>query len=249
MTEPPRITEEDWRIWETDWFSAEQSEWEPVTQMCKTLGGLEHLAGIHISQRKWRLFMVACLHRVRHIFQDERTRSLIDALEEIAEGEMTDEEYWQLELRSINPPNPDCVEGSDTCPPERRPVGCACEALGFAANSRLDSSGVHTGAAWARNALGDEAAETLFQVKALRDIFGDPFRPATVDPMWLSWNDGTVVKLASTIYDRREFDMLPILGDALEEAGCRNEEIIKHCRVPEIHVRGCWLLDSLLGKE
>jgi hypothetical protein len=82
-----------------------------------------------------------------------------------------------------------------------------------------------------------------------RDIFGNPFRPVTVHPDWLTWNDGTVPKLAQTIYDDRRFDLLPILADALEEAGCDSADILAHCRGPGPHVRGCWVVDLLLGKE
>src|SRR5439155_24569283 len=62
-------------------------------------------------------------------------------------------------------------------------------------------------------------------------------------------NDGTVVKLAQGIYDDRAFARLPILADALEEAGCMDTEILDHCRRAREHVRGCWVLDLLLGKE
>ena len=56
-------------------------------------------------------------------------------------------------------------------------------------------------------------------------------------------------KLARTIYDDRRFDLLPILADALEEAGCGDAEILAHCRGPGPHVRGCWAVDLVLGKE
>jgi hypothetical protein len=83
----------------------------------------------------------------------------------------------------------------------------------------------------------------------LRDIFGNPFRPVAINPAWLSWNDGTVKKIAQAIYDERAFDRMPILGDALEEAGCTNSDILAHCRQSGEHVRGCWVVDLLLGKE
>jgi hypothetical protein len=82
----------------------------------------------------------------------------------------------------------------------------------------------------------------------IRDIFGNPFRPVPLDPSWLAWNDSTVSKLAQSIYDDRAFDRLPILADALEEAGCDNADILQHCRQPGEHVRGCWVVDLLLGK-
>jgi len=87
------------------------------------------------------------------------------------------------------------------------------------------------------------------QVLWLHDIFGNPFRPITIDPSWLEWNGGTVVKLAQAIYDERAFDRLPILADALEEAGCSDQDILGHCRSGGGHVRGCWVVDLVLGKK
>ena len=80
----------------------------------------------------------------------------------------------------------------------------------------------------------------------LRDIFGNPFRPVTMNPSWLSSN---VIALARTIYDEREFERLPILADALMDAGCDSEEIIKHCQGAGPHVLGCWVVDLVLAKE
>lgn len=79
----------------------------------------------------------------------------------------------------------------------------------------------------------------------LRDIVGNPFRPETISPDWLT---PRVLSLAGAIYDERAFDRLPILGDALEEAGCDRAAILDHCRRPGEHVQGCWVLDLLLGK-
>jgi hypothetical protein len=84
----------------------------------------------------------------------------------------------------------------------------------------------------------------------LRCIFGSPFRPApALDPAWLAWNDGTVAKLAAAIYDARRFADLPILADALEEAGCADAAILAHCRGGGEHVRGCWAVDLLTGRQ
>jgi hypothetical protein len=79
----------------------------------------------------------------------------------------------------------------------------------------------------------------------IRDIF-NPFRPVTIDP---TWSTLTVKHLAGAIYDDRAFERLPILADALEEAGCTNADILAHCRGPGPHVRGCWVVDLVLGKE
>jgi hypothetical protein len=82
----------------------------------------------------------------------------------------------------------------------------------------------------------------------LHDIFGNPFRPVTIAPALLRWNDRTLVSLAQSIYDDRAFDRLPILADALTDAGCDDERILAHCRSEGPHVRGCWVVDLILGK-
>jgi hypothetical protein len=79
-----------------------------------------------------------------------------------------------------------------------------------------------------------------------RDIFGNPFRPVTVDP---EWGTSTVVGIADGIYADRAFDRLPILADALQDAGCENSDLLDHCRGPGPHVRGCWVVDLVLGKS
>lgn len=90
------------------------------------------------------------------------------------------------------------------------------------------------------------AREWSFHATLLRDLFGNPFRPVTIDPHWLATN---VTTLAQAIYDERAFDRMPILADALEDAGCTNQDILAHCRGNGEHVRGCWALDLVLGKE
>jgi hypothetical protein len=95
-----------------------------------------------------------------------------------------------------------------------------------------------------------DVVERRAQADFLRDLFGNPFRlPPNIDRAWQAWRDGAVVKLTRTIYDDRAFDRLPILADALEDAGCDNADILAHCRQPGEHVRGCWVIDLLLGKE
>jgi hypothetical protein len=79
----------------------------------------------------------------------------------------------------------------------------------------------------------------------LRDIFGNPFRPVAADPNWLT---ADVIALARGIYDDKAFDRMPILADALQDAGCVNEDVLSHCRTAQVHARGCWVVDLLLGK-
>ena len=84
----------------------------------------------------------------------------------------------------------------------------------------------------------------------LRDIFGNPFRPPPpIAPAVLAWNGGTVRRLAQAIYDERRRDDMPLLADALLDAGCMEEKLIAHCRSEGPHVRGCWVVDLLLGKS
>jgi len=92
--------------------------------------------------------------------------------------------------------------------------------------------------------------ERLAQASSLHDLFGPtPFRSITVDSAWLTWQNGTIPKLAQGIYADHAFDRLPILADALEEAGCIDADILSHCRQPGPHGRGCWIVDLLLRKE
>jgi hypothetical protein len=94
---------------------------------------------------------------------------------------------------------------------------------------------------------------TFLPVKQMRpvlhELFGNPFRSVTLQPYWLAWNDRCVERLAHPIYDERAFDRMPILADALEDADCDNADILAHCRSGGEHVRGCWVVDLLLGKS
>ena len=80
----------------------------------------------------------------------------------------------------------------------------------------------------------------------LRHIFGNPFRPISLNPSWLT---STVLALAQGIYSEKAFDRMPILANTLQDAGCDNADILDHCRQPGVHTRGCWCVDLLLGKS
>jgi hypothetical protein len=81
------------------------------------------------------------------------------------------------------------------------------------------------------------------------ELFGPHPDLPRIDPEWRTWNNGDVLNLAKTIYDDRRFELLPILADALEEAGCDNAAILAHCRGPSPHARGCWVVDIILEKS
>lgn len=89
-------------------------------------------------------------------------------------------------------------------------------------------------------------AECAAQCDLLRDIFRGPRRPIHIRGHWRS---ASVFYFARTIYEDRAFHVMPMLGDALEEAGCDEIDILNHCRQPGGHVRGCWVIDALLLKS
>jgi hypothetical protein len=91
-----------------------------------------------------------------------------------------------------------------------------------------------------------EVAEKVGQCSVLRDIFGNPFRIAAIDSSHLT---PAAVALARLAYEELAFDRLPILGDALEDAGCADAAILEHCHGPGPHARGCWVLDLILGRS
>ncbi len=98
---------------------------------------------------------------------------------------------------------------------------------------------------WSRQQYFDREMSLRF-CNQFRDVTGNPFRPVAVDP---AWRTATAVGIAQAIYDDRAFDRLPILADALQDAGCENADILAHCRGDGPHVRGCWVVDLVLGKE
>ncbi len=89
--------------------------------------------------------------------------------------------------------------------------------------------------------------ERIAQCALIRDIFGNPFRPVVFSADWRSTD---AVAIARTMYESRDFGAMPILADALQDAGCDNEDILSHCRdTNQTHVRGCWVVDLVLGKD
>src|SRR5262249_12732963 len=116
-------------------------------------------------------------------------------------------------------------------PPGLDPVPFALEAARWAIDQWRWSASWH--------------AERAVQAGLLRDILGNPFRPVTLDPAWLTL---TVPPLARSTYGDRHCTDRPILADALEEAGCTSPELLDHLRGPGPHVLECWALDLVLNK-
>src|SRR5262249_8615865 len=124
--------------------------------------------------------------------------------------------------------------------------GGAVQAASWAAWHNMTLFQALAGLRAAQQAAVEPANERRSQARILFDIFGNPFHPVALGPASLK---PTVVSLAQAIYDERAFDRLPILADALEDAGCNNADILNHCRQPGDHVRGCWVVDLVLGRE
>jgi hypothetical protein len=98
---------------------------------------------------------------------------------------------------------------------------------------------------WDKDDIWYEPWDHAAGLPLLRDVFGNPFRPVNLDPPWLT---STVLALATGMYASRDFSAMPILADALQDAGCEDGQVLAHCRGPGPHARGCWVVDLVLGK-
>jgi hypothetical protein len=227
---------------------------------------LEFIRG-RCSDRKLRLFAVACCRRLRAFMPDERIRSAVEIAERYADGTVGEEAREDAK----NEADETALELLDDVDERRILKSYAFWSAARAAhaavctaadpNGPLAERAAEVAAAGvecyvrdelhdAENAPAALQAEKETQAGLVRDIFGTlHFHTVPIDPLWLAWNEGTVVKLAQTIYDDRAFDRMPVLADALEDAGCDNADILGHLRGPGPHVRGCWVVDLLLGKE
>jgi hypothetical protein len=224
-----------------------EAEWLACTDPTEML---EFLRG-KVSDRKLRLFAVACCWRIWDALTEEAGRHAVEMAGRYADGEVTESE---LDLAAdvaatCHSELEDELEEAGDPPPTadvRRfnALEAACRAAGRTGPFFL--SGLESmcdNADWARERDG---AEYRAQCGLLRDIVGNPFRPVTADPACLT---STAVGLARAIYDERAFDRLSILADALEDADCDNVDILNHLRDVGPHFRGCWAVDLVLGKE
>jgi hypothetical protein len=172
-----------------------------------------------LSDRQLRLFACACLRRFWHIMEEERNRLAIEATEQYAEGLIRKREMKKARKAA------------------RIPWLTSFDAYEEAVSTLHEAGRVTT--VQQQMALDD----------LLTDIAGNLGNPVLLRPSWLRRNGGIVAVMARAIYAEQSFADLPILADALEEAGCDNADILDHCRRPGEHARGCWVLDLLLGKQ
>jgi hypothetical protein len=193
------------------------------------------------SDRKLRLFAVTCCRRVWRLLNNIEREAVI-LMERFLEG-LAGEPERAAAFEAVKQRTPD-VYGSEDCPVAQDLLDRDAR---FAAEVVLLLLPVD-------RHLGDSEKKTWCDI--FRDVFGPlSFRPLSVEPSLLQWNDRAVVKLAQAAYDDRDPERgkldnirLAVLADALEEAGCSDEIMLRHLRGSGPHVRGCWVIDLLLNK-
>jgi hypothetical protein len=217
------------------------------------------------SERKLRLFVTACCARIDSLMRDERSRHAVHVSVRYADGEADARDLFIARAGGWS-----AVEANDPSVfAEYASVAgggghsgknwfWAARAAATAASEDIEE--VLTALRAAERAAIEAATEagapepwaeaigTTVRTHLIRDIFGNPFDPARPLPAAvLAWHDATVPRIARGIYDEQAFERLPILADALLDAGSDDGELIAHCRAPGPHVRGCWAIDLILG--
>jgi hypothetical protein len=240
-----------------------EAEWLAATDPAMLT---KHMRG-KASDRKFRLFAVACCRLNADPDSTDLFRHGLELIERFADGAATDRELesvWRDAILFDTDERRQLAEGPASPEASRisldRRQAYLISAAAKPPDGLISHLGTKTGgikgsfiggipypewqfsAVWTVRVGLDESES----VALLRDLFGDPFRPFTPEPRWLT---ADVRGLAHSIYDDRAFDRLPILADALLDAGCDNEDILSHCRSPGPHVRGCWVVDLLTGRE
>src|SRR5262245_42730426 len=189
-----------------------------------------------LTSREWRLFTCACVRRLPRATVGSSGEA-IELAERFADGQATAHELASARFGGRFQP------------------GHAAWAVCWspAESDALMAQRAH---AWVAGQLGriDVFSPLLFRGEhddegLLAEIKGPPGKRPPLDPAWLAHDGGEVVRLARSIYDGRSWELMPILGDALEEAGCGVRAILDHCRDQKDHVRGCWVLDAILRQR
>jgi hypothetical protein len=200
------------------------------------------------SERRLRLFAIAGCRRMSRLMTDERSCKAVEVAEDFVDGRTNHQERQSAANAAWDAANPT----------HYRDWTGAGYAAAAAAARVVDRDWPLFGRSQPYGEIASEyawlaAQNSVFfldktaRCDLLRDIFGPlPLCTATIEPSLLT---PEVVSLAQTIYENRRFEDMPLLADALEEAGWVNEEITRHCRSGAEHVRGCWVVDLLLGKS
>jgi hypothetical protein len=194
-------------------------------------------------RRKFRLFGCACCREVWDRIPERPFRTAIEVAERHADG--------QVKIGELRSARHRCEDyrGSDKAATRAAFAVTDHKAITAAVFAAQHAAGAGVSEHWLLQPRGHQQSTILErwgkQVLIVRDIFGNPLRPVAFDP---SWRTSTAVGLARSIYESRAFDRMPILADALEEAGCDEPSVLEHCRGDGPHVRGCWVVDLILGK-
>jgi hypothetical protein len=216
-----------------------------------------------VGERTWRLLACACCRRAWHLLADGRSRLGVEAAERFADGQISREELraagWAAyrAWEETDPRDDDHEDGPRYDPHHGQACFHAANAIvrltgtgeGWAHGFDDDAPSEIRRSVWFAPASGTdqrtaEAEERKAQCDLARELVGNPFRPVTTDPAWQSV---TVLSLARQMYEARDFSAMPILADALQDAGCASDDILTHCRSAGPHVRGCWVVDLVLG--
>jgi hypothetical protein len=211
---------------------------------------LEYLRG-KVSDRKLRLIACACCRRVWDCFKEEKVPSEVALSERYAECQASKRELKAARSRL------GARGGYSAAWAASNALGAILDNVAHRAASNAAQSSIEFRIFLAMekpnsdrlHARAASSVEHQKQTGLVKEIVGNPFQSITIDSVWLTATSRTVPKVARTIYDERAFDRLPILADALEDAGCDNTAILDHCRSGGEHARGCWVLDLLLGKK
>jgi hypothetical protein len=220
----------------------------------------EHCArtGGKVSQRKLRLFLLACYQELWGNLTGTANRVALDLVEQLAQANLQ-----EIPLRVVRIPTAQAVLDCGASEPLEalwavRKDGVEEPVAVGAVNSNLASLlerlacqqdlGWPLGA-WLIEWLGREGLALWWQADLFRDVFRGPFGPLFFRSDWRARNGGLAVRLAEMVYNDRAFHDLPILADALLDAGCEDTELLDHLRSPGPHVRGCWPVDALLGRD
>jgi hypothetical protein len=201
-----------------------------------------------LSERKARLFAVACCRRIWEGLRDERSKRAVEVAERFADGRATREELlaaYDMAYSAVD----DCLHCS---PFSEDQANAACGSASEDAEAAAWDAVVY---GWDGDWPGNKREQTTL----LRDLFGPlPFRPLPpLEGPVRAWDDGFIVKLATAIYGEPSLPeghldnaRLAVLADALEEAGCTDPDILGHLRQQGgVHVRGCWGVDWLTGRS
>jgi hypothetical protein len=235
-----------------------EEEWLTGT---KPINMLEFLRD-KTSDRKLRLFSVGCCRRLWRFLPENRGKRAVEVMELFIDGRTEDQERMEAGALCREAADEWCL--SDVSYNELwRTLRTYRVVLSTVLGDIAQSAAIQSlNEAWRVEGIDrlirdgteqsnkQEIARLSSEILPLyspliHDIFGNPFRPITINPSWLT---STVLTLATGIYQEKAFDRMPILADALQDAGCDNEDILNHCREPGEHCRGCFVVDLLLEK-